>query len=182
MTKQVFAIRLLEAITGLDYKKRLQKMIGVPLPEGIAEQMAGLSEITAPSGIFSALSPFLVAVWDGGPVHLTQAMEGDIVVPTIYNAKINIAAAETSEIVAAVTGRKIQLRAYVLTVAGETNLTWKSAATAKSGAMDVGGTSEPRGISAYMGDYPMETVAGEALNLTNSEAVQVSGHVSYTLE
>ena len=182
MTKQVFAIRLLEAITGLNYKARLQKMIGVPLPEKVAEQMAGLSAVTVPAGLFSALSPFLVAVWDGGPVNVTQAEEGEITVPTIYKAKINTAAAEDSTIVAAVADRKIQLRSYVLTVAGETNLTWKSGATAISGAMDLGGTDEPRGISAFLGDFPLETTAGAALVLANSLAVQLSGYVTYTLE
>jgi|GEM_PF-2144107 len=182
MTKQVFAIRLLEAITGLEYKKRLQKMIGVPLPEKVAELMTGLPEVTVPPGLFSALPPALVSVWAGGPVHITQAIEGEIIVPVIYKAKINTALAEDSTIVAAVADRKIQLRSYVLTVAGETNLTWKSGATAISGAMDLGGTDEPRGISAFLGDFPLETTAGAALVLANSIAVQLSGYVTYTLE
>ena len=182
MTKQVFAIRLLEAITGLNYKARLQKMIGVPLPEKVAEQLAGMAAITVPPGIFSAIPPTLVAAWEGGPVHITQVVEGEIIVPTIYKANINTAAAEDSTIVAAVADRKIQLRSYVLTVAGETNLTWKSGAVAISGAMDLGGTNEPRGVSAYLGDFPLETAAGAALVLANSAAVQVSGYVTYTLE
>jgi len=182
MTKQVFAIRLLEAITGLEYKKRLQKMIGVPLPEKVAEQLAGLSAITVPPGLFSALSPFLVAVWEGGPVHITEAIEGEIIVPITYKAVINFLLAETKEIVAAVAGRKISVANIALTVGGETDLTWLSAATPISGAMALGGTNEPRGMTHGLGDYPLQTAAGEALNLTSGTAVQVSGYITYYLE
>jgi len=181
MEKQVFAIRLLEAITGLDYKKRLQKMIGVPLPEKVAELMTGLPEVTVPPGVFSALAPFLVAVWDGGPVHLTQAIEGELTMPTIRRAVINFATAIASEIVAAVAGQKICVANIAIVVGGETDLTWRSAATAISGAMALGGTSEPRGMTHHLGDYPLETVAGEALNLYSGTAVQVSGYITYYL-
>ena len=182
MTKQVLAIRLLEAITGLDYKKRLQKMIGVPLPEKVAELMTGLPGVTVPPGVFSAIPPILISVWDGGPVHLTQAIEGEITVPIIYKAVINFSGAETKEIVAAVAGRKISVTNIALTVGGETDLTWKSAATAISGAMALGGTNEPRGMTHGLGDYPLQTAAGEALNLTSGTAVQVSGYITYYLE
>ena len=203
MTKQVFAIRLLEAITGLEYKKRLQTMIGVPLPEGVAELMAGLSavtvppgvplpdgvaelmaglpEITVPPGIFSTLSPLFVAVWGGGPVHLTQAIEGEIIVPTILKAKIDISTAANITVIAAVAERKISISSIVFTVAGETNITLKSGATAISGAMDFGGTNEPRGMSHGMGDMPLQTAAGEAFVIANSIAVQVSGWITYYL-
>ena len=182
MTKQVFAIRLLEAITGLDYKKRLQKMIGVPLPEKVAEQMAGLPGITVPAGLFSAVPPNLIAVWEGGPPHITRAEGGEIIMPTIRRAKIKFSGAETSDIVAAVAGQKISVCNIALTVGGETDLTWKSAATAISGAMALGGTNEPRGMTHGLGDYPLQTTAGEALNLTSGTAVQVSGYITYYLE
>lgn len=100
----------------------------------------------------------------------------------VKRAKISFTAAADNTIVAAVTGKKIQVRSYAFTVAAEVNLTWKSGSTAISGAMDFGGTDEPRGISRYLGKYPIETVAGEALVLTNVGAGQVSGDLTYTEE
>jgi len=179
--KRIFAIRLLEAMTGLEYKKRLQKMIGVPLPERAVEIMSGMPGVAVPPGVFSAVSPLFATAWEGGPVHLTQAIEGELIMPTIRRAVINFSGAETSEIVAAVAGQKISVVNVALTVGGETNLTWKSGATAISGAMDFGGTNEPRGMTHGLGDYPLQTAAGEALNLTSSLAVQVSGYITYYL-
>ena len=99
---------------------------------------------------------------------------------TVKKAVINVATAATHEIVAAVTGKKIQVRTIALTVGGEVNLTWLSAAVPISGAMDFGGTSEPRGMCPNLGKYPLETTVSEALQLTLSAAIQVSGWVTYT--
>jgi len=179
--KQVFAFRLLEALIGGKYTKRLQKMIGVPLPERVVEIMSGMPGIAVPPGVFSAVSPLFATAWEGGPVHLTQAIEGELIMPTIRRAVINFSGAETSEIVAAVAGQKISVVNVALTVGGETNLTWKSGTTAISGPMDFGGADEPRGMTHGLGDYPLQTAAGEALNLTSSIAVQVSGYITYYL-
>jgi len=114
---------------------------------------------------------------EGGALHVSEQAA-----ITVKKAVINVATAADHTIVAAVTGKKIALRALALTVAGDTNLTWKSGSTAISGAMDFGGTNEPRGISHGLGKYPLETTAGQALVLTNSAAVQVSGYITYTEE
>lgn len=180
--KQAFALRLLDATTGAAFRKRLQKMIGVPLPERVAEMTSGLPAVSVPPGIFSAIPPVLVSVWDGGPVHLTQAEEGEIIMPLVRRKKIDIDDAENKEIVEAVAGFLICIATIMLTVDGDTNLTLNSNADAMSGAIDLGGTDEPRGFTHNMGNYPLKTAAGEAFKINSSAAVQVSGFVTYFLE
>lgn len=97
-------------------------------------------------------------------------------------AVISYATASTGEIVAAVTGRKIRVLGYMLVAAGSVVATWKSGSTAISGAMSmVVGVPVPAPLGGTSLD-PMPhfiTNAGEALNLTLSGAVQVSGHITY---
>jgi len=180
--KQAFALRLLDATTGATYRKRLQKMIGVPLPERVAEMISSMPAVSVPPGVFSAVPPVLVSVWDGGPVHITQAEEGEIVMPLVRRKKIDFTGTGDSEIIAAVTGFLICISTLAFTVGGETNITLKSLATAISGAMDFGGTSEPRGMTHGLGDYPLKTAAGESFVIASSIDVQVSGFVTYYLE
>jgi len=101
---------------------------------------------------------------------------------TTLQAAIDFAGATTSVIVAAVTGKKIKIVNLLLTVAGETNITFKSASDSISGPMDFGGTDEPRGMVLSNGTHPLETVAGEAFGIASSLAVQVSGVVTYYTE
>ncbi|MEA3252719.1 MAG: hypothetical protein U9Q35_14460 [Pseudomonadota bacterium] len=101
---------------------------------------------------------------------------------TVLKAKIDFSTAATHEIIAAVAGKKIKVCNLMLTVAGDTNLTLKSATTALSGALDFGGTNEPRGMVHGFGDFPLETASGEAFQITSSGAVQVSGYVTYFTE
>jgi hypothetical protein len=83
--------------------------------------------------------------------------------------------------IAAVAGKKISITNIALTVSGETNITLKSGTTAISGAMDFGGTDEPRGMTQGLGEYPLQTTPGEAFVMSSSLAVQVSGYVTYYL-
>jgi len=101
---------------------------------------------------------------------------------TVLKAKIDFATATTHEIIAGASGKQIKIANIMLTVAGETNLTFKSATTAISGAMDFGGTDEPRGMGHNFGDFPLDTTSGEAFQITSSGAVQVSGYVTYFTE
>ena len=101
---------------------------------------------------------------------------------TVLNKAITFATAATHEIIAAVAGKKIKIANLMLTVSGETNLTLKSNTTAISGPLDFGGTDEPRGMVQNFGNFPLETVAGEAFNITSSGAVQLSGYATYFTE
>lgn len=98
---------------------------------------------------------------------------------TKKKAVINIATAATHTIVTAVSGKKIAIVNLVFTVAGDTNITLQSDATALTGAMDFGGSGEPKGLAAHLGDFPLETATGEAFKMTLSGAVQVSGFCTY---
>jgi len=71
----------------------------------------------------------------------------------------------------------------MLTVGGQTNLKFQSDATELTGAMDFGGTDEPRGMVHSFGDAPLETIVNEAFKITSSGVgIQVSGYVTYFTE
>jgi len=140
------------------------------------------------SNVISRVIAQLIGATTEGFVTLEATDDGRLKVdvrtgqPTTQKAKIDFATAATHEIIAAVAGKKIKVVNLMLTVAGETNLTFKSATTAISGAMDFGGTDEPRGMVHHFGDHPLEMTEGEAFQITNSAAEQVSGYVTYFTE
>jgi hypothetical protein len=101
---------------------------------------------------------------------------------TILQADISFASASDNEIIALVADKKIKIVNLFLTVFGEVNLTFCSNANALSGVMDFGATDEPRGIVIPFGNFPMETVSGEAFKIRASTAVQVSGYCNYYTE
>jgi len=91
----------------------------------------------------------------------------------------------TTTIVAAVTGKKINVIAYAVTVTQASTVTFKSDTTAITGAMNmgiVGGMGVSDTINALVAgwnpDGYFETAVGEALKITDS-AGTASGHVTY---
>ena len=88
---------------------------------------------------------------------------------------ISISTATTTAIVAAVAGKRIVVLNLVLYVASGQTVVWKSGTTVLSGPI---GASYTAG-DAY--DGLIETVAGEALNLTTTAAAVVAGHLTYVL-
>ena len=101
---------------------------------------------------------------------------------TILTAKIDSAAGGDIAVVAADANYKIKVVTITFTVAGETNITLKHAATAYTGAMDFGGTTEPKGWTMNWWPFPLETALNEAFNVNSSAAVQVSGLIQYYKE
>jgi hypothetical protein len=101
---------------------------------------------------------------------------------TVLKAKIDFSTIDVHTVVALVAGKKIKICNIMLTVAGETNLVFGSDANAISGAMDFGGTDEPRGMVQHFGNFPLETTAGQAFKISSNAAVQVSGYVTYFTE
>ena len=97
----------------------------------------------------------------------------------LEKAKIDIATAATHEIIAATAGQKIHVINLVFTVGGDVNITFLTAATEMTGALDFGGTGEARGIVIPLGVGPLVCGTNEALNILLSAAVQVSGFVTY---
>jgi hypothetical protein len=100
----------------------------------------------------------------------------------VLSAVISAASDGDNTIVAAQgTGKKIRVIGYVLNVNAAGTVQWKSASTAKSGAMefvDGGGMVAPL-IDPQSGAFWFETAANEALVLTNAVGVDALGHVSY---
>lgn len=137
------------------------------------------------SNVISRVIAQLIGKYGDGFVTLEATGDGRLKVdvatglPALIVVKIDFATAATHEVIAAVTAKKICITNLMLTVAGETNLTFQSNANELSGDMDFGGTGEPRGMVHNFGDYPLETVAGEAFKIKSSGAVQVSGYITY---
>ena len=98
----------------------------------------------------------------------------------VYTAVISENAIADNEVVAAVAGKQIKVLSLVLVCSGGANTcTWKTAATAISGAMSFAVNG---GYSLGDGTTPvLVTNNGEALNLALTAATLVGGHVSYVL-
>jgi hypothetical protein len=118
----------------------------------------------------------LVAATDG--VTATVPTGGG---STILHAVIDIAAATTTQIVAADATKKIKVLSYFLFSAGTNTVTLKRGTTKVAGefAMTVG---MPLGLSGSIFAPVFATAANEALNITTSGTSQLSGHVTYILE
>lgn len=92
---------------------------------------------------------------------------------------VNVATISTPELVAApAAGKKIVLLNYTLVAGGVTSFTWKSAANAKSGPMGAGAAAVVD-ASGTPESPCLECNYGEALNIQNSAAIQLSGHGTY---
>ena len=94
-------------------------------------------------------------------------------------ASYSNASAADNEVVAADATKKIRVLSYTINAAGGANtVTWKSATTALSGAMDI---VDNASLHAACVHGLFETVANEALNLAQSAATLGAGHVTYVL-
>ena len=98
---------------------------------------------------------------------------------TELSAVINIATQATHDIIAAVADVKHHICSIFFTVAGDVNLTLRDEAGLLTGAMDFGGTDEPRGMTHNFGHIPLVCGTNKAFQITLSAAVQVSGVVTY---
>ncbi len=96
-------------------------------------------------------------------------------------AAVNTAVSGNTTVQAAVAGKKIRVCSYVLVATGAVTVQWLSTNTTLSGAMSLaanGGVAAIGEPSAVQ----FETPAGEALILALGGAVQVSGHIAYTVD
>jgi hypothetical protein len=97
---------------------------------------------------------------------------------TAQYATISCSSSGNNEIVAAVSGKKIRVLYWIVSVSGGVNFQWRSASTNKTGAF----TNSAAGGGAGGSYNPLghfETVASEALNLYLSESVTVGGYLVY---
>jgi hypothetical protein len=99
---------------------------------------------------------------------------------SVLQAHINTAVADTTQLVAAVTGKKIRVTAVTVICAGAQTITFKSAATALGGAYSFAANGG-MDVDRTPPNWFLETSAGEALNYTTTQAVQTSGSINYVL-
>ncbi len=98
--------------------------------------------------------------------------------PIDFQAIISENSAARNAIVAAVTGKRIVVTNIVLVCTADNTVVWESATTALSGVM----TFNAAGGYSMSGGALLKTVAGEALNITQTVAALVTGHITYRLE
>lgn len=98
---------------------------------------------------------------------------------TMEYAVINTAAPGPTALIAAAPGLKHHITMIVLTVGGDTSITFSTAATPMTGAMAFGGTDEPRGMVANHGNFPLVGGTNEAFNIANSGSVLITGYLVY---
>jgi hypothetical protein len=96
----------------------------------------------------------------------------------VKQAHINVATATNTQLVAAVAGKKIRVTAVTIICAGAQGVTFKTATTALGGEYSFA-TNGGMDVDRTPPNWFMETVAGEALNITTSQAVQTSGSINY---
>lgn len=96
---------------------------------------------------------------------------------------INTASSGDTTIIPAIAGMRIRVVGYTALAAGTVVVTWKSASTALSGPMTIGGSvglSMAQNQSTDQSEFGIiQTAPGEALVLGLSAAVQVGGHLNY---
>lgn len=99
--------------------------------------------------------------------------------PKIVTVKIDLAA--SGDLVALQTSKRIRVLSYVLVSAGTVTAKFQSGgSTDLTGAMSLVAAS---GISSgYNPQGHFETAVGAKLNLVLSGSVQVSGHLTYSIE
>lgn len=112
-----------------------------------------------------------------GTTRTDALINRDSEVAEVKFASISEATAANNELVAAVAGKKIRVIGLNFVCTGANTITFKSATDAISGAMGFDANSGLGGLYAPTG--LMETAVGEALNMTQSAATQVSGFLSY---
>jgi hypothetical protein len=100
----------------------------------------------------------------------------------LQTAAIDIDDAATEIIILPNPNFYLYIATIVLTVSGETNLTFHFGVFGNSGPMDFGGDGEPRGIVIAMGNSPTSCGTGSFQITSSGAAIQVSGFVSYYRE
>lgn len=101
--------------------------------------------------------------------------------PTSEAAAINFSGGGIQTVVGANPGDLLCIVSIALTVDDETNITLYVNGAAISGPMDFGGDGEPRGIVIPFPFSPLDCGRGGNFQVGSSDAVQVSGTVSYIL-
>ncbi len=132
-----------------------------------------------PAGIEIAKSLFIydsvTDTWSTGSWNIFTDTDNS------HHKAINISTLGVNSIITGSAGKKIFITSIMFTVGGAVNVTLLEGGAAMSGAMDFGGTSEPRGMVSNFGFHGIELGNGKGFSINLSAAVQVSGVVCYQL-
>lgn len=137
---------------------------------------------------FVTLILSVTASYAQGPVKLCFTTDGNNCVPAIQasgSVPINTASATTSQLVPLITGKKIYVTAWDIVASGTTSVTlvYGTGANCGTGQQSLTGPYAfiaQAGIAKATGLGPVLFVpAGNALCITNSAAIQISGSLSY---
>ena len=136
---------------------------------------AGSLKVSIEENLTSLLTGIILAAGTNliGKVQISGSAQTEL------SARINIATAATHDIIAAVADVKHHITSIMFTVAGQVNVTLINEGTNLTGAMDFGGTNEPRGMTHNYGQIPMVCGTNKKFQILLSAAVQVSGVVTY---
>jgi len=111
-------------------------------------------------------------------VTLSDSLRTGSVDRAIQFVSISVSASGNTELVAAVSGRRMRVLTYTIVVESAVDVRFGSGSSAITGAMTFG--VEAEGVSAaWAPGGHFQTVAGEALVINLSAAVVVRGHLSY---
>lgn len=111
----------------------------------------------------------------GATIDVVNVANGLAALPVKF-AVINASSSGYTQLVAAVSTKKIRVLSYAVVVASEVTVQFASASTGITHAMPFAANG---GISAHSTHGLFETAASEALRINLGSAVQVSGHLSY---
>jgi len=95
---------------------------------------------------------------------------------------IDIDGSGTHVVIRQTPGWRSYISTIVLTVSGETNITFGMGTFGSSGAMDLGGTDEPRGMVIAFGNSPLPCGEGGFTITSTGAGVHVGGFISYFYE
>ena len=101
---------------------------------------------------------------------------------TLNTAKIELTGAGTQIVVPTPGKFTLFIATIVLTVSDETDVSFGFGVFGSSGALDLGGADEPRGIVVAMGDSPAPCGKGGFTVTSTGSGVAVGGFVTYYLE
>lgn len=154
--------------------------IDVKVEDGDDAALGAIADAIVAAGAEGTLSAKLRRVTQGLEDLKSVKIAGTS--QTEKSAAINIATAATHDIIAVDGTKSHHITSIMFTVAGEVNVTLKDDGSVTSGAMDFGGTDEPRGVTHNFGLVPLVCGAGKKFQILLSAAVQVSGIVTYYSE
>lgn len=97
----------------------------------------------------------------------------------VKRAAITQHTATTVQVIEAVPGKKLCIVNIAFTVDAEADIYLNSDANHLTGAMDFGGTNEPKGFVSNHGNFPLKTVAGEAFKIESNTTAWINGYVTY---